>query len=183
MSELDAVALYERASARAVEVAAGIRPDQLDDPTPCSAWSVQDLLDHLVAGTGYLRGAMAGTQTPPPVGATAADFRAGVQACVAGLAHPNALGRTCVSPLGLEWTVQDATAGTFMDVLVHSWDLAVATGQSTVLDPDLVDACVAMFLPDMPELGRAGGLVGPAVAVPAGASAQDRLLGAMGRQP
>jgi uncharacterized protein (TIGR03086 family) len=88
-----------------------------------------------------------------------------------------------VSPLGLEWTVQDATAGTFMDVLVHSWDLAVATGQSTVLDPDLVDACVAMFLPDMPELGRAGGLVGPAVAVPAGASAQDRLLGAMGRQP
>ena len=37
--------------------------------------------------------------------------------------------------------------------------------------------------PDMPDIGRRAGLVGSAVAVPADASAQDRLLGAMGRQP
>ena len=54
---------------------------------------------------------------------------------------------------------------------------------SYLLDPALVDACVAMFLPDMPERGRAGGLVGPAVPVGPDASAQDRLLGAMGRTP
>jgi hypothetical protein len=40
-----------------------------------------------------------------------------------------------------------------------------------------------MFLPQMPEIGRQAGIVGPAVPVPATASAQDRLLGAMGRQP
>lgn len=48
---------------------------------------------------------------------------------------------------------------------------------------ELVDACVAMFLPGMPERGRAAGIVGPAVDVPAGASPQDRLRGAMGGQP
>jgi hypothetical protein len=40
-----------------------------------------------------------------------------------------------------------------------------------------------MFLPQMPERGRAAGLVGPAVPVPDDASPQERLLAAMGRRP
>jgi hypothetical protein len=60
---------------------------------------------------------------------------------------------------------------------------AVATSRDSTLDPALIGACVAMFLPDMPERGRAAGLVGPAVPVPPDAYAQDRLLGAMGRRP
>jgi uncharacterized protein (TIGR03086 family) len=79
--------------------------------------------------------------------------------------------------------VTEATAGTFMDNLVHTWDVATATGQDGGLDDELVEACVAMFLPGMPERGRAAGSVGPAVAVPPGASAQERLLGAMGQRP
>ena len=74
------------------------------------------------------------------------------------------LERMCMSPLGFEWPVAHAVAGTFMDALIHTWDLATATGQDASLDPELVDACIAMFLPDMPERGRASGLVGPAVA-------------------
>jgi uncharacterized protein (TIGR03086 family) len=70
-----------------------------------------------------------------------------------------------------------------MDQLIHTWDLATATGQDATLAPELVAICSAMFLPDMPEMGRAGGLVGPAVAVAPDASAQAKLLGAMGRQP
>ena len=88
-----------------------------------------------------------------------------------------------MSPLGFEWPVAHAVAGTFMDALIHTWDLATATGQDASLDPELVDACIAMFLPDMPERGRASGLVGPAVDVPDDASPQDRLLAAMGRRP
>ena len=70
-----------------------------------------------------------------------------------------------------------------MDQLIHTWDLAVAIDGDRTLDPELVDAIVAMFLPQMPEVGRTAGIVGPAVAVAADASAQDRLLGAMGRHP
>jgi uncharacterized protein (TIGR03086 family) len=70
-----------------------------------------------------------------------------------------------------------------MDQLVHTWDLAVAIGGDRRLDPELVEACVAVFLPDMPNIGRAAGIVGPEVPVPTDAPAQDRLLGAMGRRP
>lgn len=175
--------LYRHATTDALALAERVRPDQLDLPTPCDAWTVQDLLDHLVGGTSYLGAAIAGTEPSAPTGSTAVDFRAGVETCLAGLAQPGALERTCTSPLGFEWSVQEATAGTFMDVLIHTWDLATATGQPAELDPELVEACVAMFLPDMPERGRAAGIVGPAVAVADDATAQDRLLAAMGRTP
>lgn len=183
MTQPDPVDLYRRATDRAVAVTAAIQPDELELSTPCSTWTVQDLLDHLVGGTRYLRAAIVGAEASAPTGATAADFCDGVQACLRGLAEPGALQRTCTSPLGFDWTVLEATAGTFMDVLIHTWDLAAATGQDTNLDPELVDACVAMFLPDMPERGRAAGIIGPAVVVDGDATPQQRLLAAMGRTP
>ena len=96
---------------------------------------------------------------------------------------PLALERRCMSPAGFEWSMAEATVGTAMDQLVHTWDLAVAIDADRRLDPELVDAVVAMFLPQMPEIGRQAGIVGPEVEVPADASTQDRLLGAMGRRP
>ena len=94
-----------------------------------------------------------------------------------------ALTQTCTSPLVLDLTVRDTTAGTFMDVLIHTWDHAAATGRPADLDPELVDACCVMFLPDMPERGRAAGIVGPAVVIGDDATPQQRLLAAMGRTP
>lgn len=73
--------------------------------------------------------------------------------------------------------------GEWMDVLIHTFDLARSTGQDERLDSELVDACVAMFLPDMPERGRAAGIIGPAVEVGPDASPQAVLLAAMGRTP
>jgi uncharacterized protein (TIGR03086 family) len=183
VSEPEPVELYRRAAADALRLAAAVRPDQLGLPTPCSDWTVQDLLDHLVGGTRYLSSALAGTEPSAPTGADAEDLRAGIDACLRGLAEPGALSTTCASPLGFQWTVLEATAGTFMDLLIHTWDLASATGQTTDLDPELVAACTAMFLPDMPELGRAAGIVGPAVSVTDDATPQERLLAAMGRTP
>lgn len=183
MSLPEPVDLYRRAAADAVRVASRVRPDQLDLPTPCADWTVQDLLDHLVGGTRYLGAALAGSEPSATSGTTVEEFRAGVDACVTGLADPGSWSRTCASPLGFEWTVLEAAAGTFMDLLLHTWDLAAATDQSRDLDPELVEACTAMFLPDMPERGRAAGIIGPAVTVPESAAAQDRLLAAMGRTP
>jgi uncharacterized protein (TIGR03086 family) len=183
MSELEPVDLYRRAAADALRVASAVRPDQLGRPTPCRDWAVQDLLDHLVGGTRYLSAACAGGEPSAPTGTTVEDLRSGIEACLRGLTEPSALSRTCASPLGFEWTVLDATAGTFMDLLIHTWDLATATDQRRDLDPELVAACTAMFLPEMPERGRAAGIIGPAVAVPDDANPQHRLLAAMGRTP
>ena len=157
-TDIDPVALYRAATARASAVAAQVRPDQLTDPTPCREWAVQNLLDHLVGGTEYLLAAVEQREPKAPSGADAADFTTGVDAVLAGLEEPGALDRTCMSPLGFEWAVGQAVAGTFMDVLIHTWDLARATGQDATLDEPLVEACIAMFLPDMPERGRAAGV-------------------------
>lgn len=70
-----------------------------------------------------------------------------------------------------------------MDQLIHTWDLAVAVGADRQLDPEVTAAVVAIFLPGMPDVGRQAGLVGPAVPVADGASDQDVLLAAMGRDP
>jgi uncharacterized protein (TIGR03086 family) len=179
---LDPIELYRRATARALQVVAAVEPDQLGGPTPCAEWTVQGLIDHLTGGTEYLLAALAGRPPVPPEGTGSTDYREGVDAVLAGLAEPGARARTCPSPLGFEWSIEQAVAGTFMDVLVHTWDLARATGQDEHLEPVLVEACVAMFLPDMPERGREVGIVGPAVEVGPDGSPQEVLLGAMGRR-
>jgi uncharacterized protein (TIGR03086 family) len=183
LQTLDPVVLYRAATARALAVADAVDDTQLGAPTPCSEWTVQLLIDHLVGGTEYLLAAVDGRQPNPPTGTTPADYRRGVAQVLEALLRPAALQRTCVSPLGFEWTVSQAVAGTFMDVLIHTWDLARATGQDERLDADLVEACTAMFLPDMPKRGREAGIIGPEVTVDAHASPQDRLLAALGRRP
>jgi uncharacterized protein (TIGR03086 family) len=179
----DPVKLYRVATDRAIALVEGVRSDQLGSPTPCTEWTVQQLIEHLVGGTQYLSSAARGREPTPNANVTTADFRRGVADVLEALEVPGASERTCVSPLGFEWAVSQAVAGTFMDVLIHTWDLARATGQDEKLDPALVEACTAMFLPEMPQRGRAAGIIGPAVEVGDGASPQDRLLAAMGRHP
>ena len=88
-----------------------------------------------------------------------------------------------MSPAGFEWSLTEAVAGTAMDQLVHTWDLAVAIRTEPQLDSQVIDACLAMFVPQMPAIGRATGFVGPEVPVPHDASPREVLLGAMGRSP
>lgn len=183
MSTEDPVMLFERATMRAARVMSAVSAGQLSDPTPCAAWDVQQLIDHMVGATDYLLAALSGEPASQRSGHSVDDYEQGLARLHMGLRSPGGLERMCMSPLGFEWPVAHAVAGTFMDALIHTWDLATATGQDASLDPELIDACIAMFLPDMPERGRATGLVGPAVDVPQDASAQDRLLAAMGRQP
>jgi len=175
---VDPVVLFERSAQGAAELARTVRDDQRSLPTPCTDWDVAALLAHMAGGMEYLHGALgtdgAGAQWPDS---------AAVVACVDALGRPGALERQCMSPAGFEWSVAEAAAGTAMDQLVHTWDLAVALDADRALDPELTEAIVAMFLPAMPEVGRQAGFVGPEVAVPDGASAQERLLGAMGRDP
>ena len=68
----------------------------------------------------------------------------------------------------------------FLDVLVHGWDLAAATGQDDTLDPELMEPCRQVIEPQLGAF-RSAGALGPEVAVPAGASAQTRFLALLGR--
>lgn len=95
--------------------------------------------------------------------------------------QPGVPERTVQLPSG-EMAAGDYLSELFADTLVHTWDLADATGGDRRLDPELVDACTGWF-GTVEDGWRRSGEVGPAASVPADADPQSRLLARFGRTP
>ena len=70
----------------------------------------------------------------------------------------------------------------FSDQLLHGWDLATATAQDATMPAGLPEAAFEMIHGRFTDDQRQG-VFKPEVAVPEGASAQDRLLAYTGRDP
>jgi len=170
-----------------------VRPDHLALATPCAEWDVRVLLNHLL-GTLALGAALLGDTEPPvatgPGGLPAEDlvtgtdlgpaYRAGVDTLLAAAAG-DALHRTHATPFGELPGV--AVAGfTTLDIAVHGWDLATAIGHKPVLGDELAEPLLELAHATLAGDMR-GGRIGPEVAVPAGASTTDRLVGFLGRTP
>lgn len=190
MSEPDIAALHRRALDRTRLVVSGIGPDQLDLPTPDQEWDVRALLNHVVAGNLWAAELAAG-KTIDEVGdrldgdvlgddpLAAYDRSAG--AAGAAFEAPGALDAPCAVSYGP--VPGSVYAGhRFIDVFIHGWDLARATGQDPSLDPELVAACTEVLEPQLAML-QGSGLFGTPVEVPARADAQTRLLASLGRHP
>ena len=86
-----------------------------------------------MGGIDDLQAALAGESPTTRTDRTIEDHRYGLEQLRGGLRTPCALERMCTSPLGFEWPVRRAVAGTFMVALIHTWDLATATGQDARL--------------------------------------------------
>ena len=170
-------------------VAAGIRDDQLGDPTPCAGTPVAGLLAHMAGLTTAFR--MAAEKTPAAGGPSASaddlpsDWRtripAQLDALVAAWQQPSAWEGTAeAGGVTMPGSVMAIVA--LDEVLVHGWDLAVATGQDYAADPASVAAC-GEFAAQAAAEGPTPGLFGPPVPVPDDAPPLDRLLGLTGRDP
>jgi uncharacterized protein (TIGR03086 family) len=68
-----------------------------------------------------------------------------------------------------------------LELVVHTWDLAQATGQPIAIDPDLVRDARATAVQFAP-VARAAGMIGPELAVAGDADDLTRLLAIFGRQ-
>ena len=166
----------------------GVGDDQWSSPTPDAEWDVRALVGHVADEQLWVPPLLAGRtiedigdEIPAdPLG----DFpQAAVQDATAGML-------ATLDDLDLDATVhlsfgdvpaQEYLMQLFADHLVHTWDLARATGQSERLDPELVRVCATWFV-GREDLYREGGVIGPAVAV-AGGDAQADLLARFGRNP
>ena len=72
---------------------------------------------------------------------------------------------------------------TTLDIAVHGWDLAKATGPATpTLDDALAEDVLGFARQTITDDTRAP-RIGPEIAVGAGASATDRLVAFLGRRP
>ncbi len=69
-----------------------------------------------------------------------------------------------------------------MDMVIHRWDLASATGQNNDIDSSIAEICIGILAPPFLEDGRRNGAFGPEVVVPTTGTAQARLLGLLGRK-
>jgi uncharacterized protein (TIGR03086 family) len=118
-----------------------------------------------------------------------AAFAASVRECAAAFAEPGAVDRMVDYPLG-PLTGGRALAVRTADTVVHTWDLARATGADEALDAELVgwiDEHRAQIYADLPETPADAAsthrFFGPALAPVVGQSPQDRVLRWMGRTP
>jgi len=167
----------------------GITPERMTESTPCEDFDVRGLLNHLVSGNLWVEPLVSG-KTIDEVGDRYDGDVIGDDPSAAYDASARVAGDAFAQPGAMEVPVAvsygpvpgEVYAGhRFIDVLIHGWDLAMATGQDTTLDPGLVETCWDIVRPQQ-ELLQGSGAFGSPVDVAADADSQTRLLAVLGRR-
>jgi uncharacterized protein (TIGR03086 family) len=159
-------------------------------PTPCTDWTVYDLLNHLVSALLWVPPLLSGAAMDDigdqfdgdvlgadPVGAWT---EAAANAREAWL-RPGTLQRQVDLSYGLVPATEYGWQTT-LDLAVHGWDLAMGIGEASPLHDDLADALLEVFEPEVWRW-QGTGIFAPPVLVSADAGSPARLLGMLGRHP
>ncbi len=176
-----------------IRLAAAVRDDQLNLPTPCPGTDVGAMLAHVIGlSIGFRDGAakiLGPTTTTPPSpeqDQLPDDWREQLplrlKELVEAWRDPAAWeGETTVGGA----TMPAPNIGTFgnNELVIHGWDLAVATGQPYQPAGANLEASFQLVshTPDDPNIRR--GLFGPVVIVPDDAPLLIRTLAFSGRSP
>jgi uncharacterized protein (TIGR03086 family) len=177
---MDPLAQLEQLGPVLGAVIGGLRPEHLEEPTPCADFTVRGVLEHMIGGATAFAAAYRGAPAPEP---DLTSPIAGVQSALGDLASsiaaPGALDRTIDGPFG---AVDGTTFARFvvLDGLVHGWDLATATGQEYEPPAALV-AAATEFADQALDPLRDGQTFKAAVEPAATASPIERLAALTGR--
>jgi uncharacterized protein (TIGR03086 family) len=185
----------EPATRRMADLIGGVPDARLDGPTPCPAYTVGDLLDHVggltLAFTAAATKATGAGGPPGPSGDVSRlgdDWRTRIPRDLAALAEawrdPTAWSGTTQAG-GVELPGEVAGLVALDELVIHAWDVARASGQPYDCDHQLlavVHDFVAQFSGPGQEAARAG-LFGPQVEVQEDAPLLDRVIGLTGRDP
>src|SRR6266700_3926296 len=177
--------LDRRAVRTSVEVVSLVTADDLGRATPCSEWTLGDLLAHMTVQHLGFASAAAGGGANPAVWRLRPLAADGV---LAAFAEEGALNREVSLPeISTSQTVPAAQAIGFhlVDYVVHGWDVARSLGVSFELDPDVAEAAlrIALAVPDGLDRLGPGSAFRPSQPAPAGASQLSRIVSALGRSP
>ncbi|MHC1560844.1 TIGR03086 family metal-binding protein [Actinomycetospora sp. C-140] len=184
----DARALLPGAIDRFTARVHAVGTDRWGAPTPCSAWSVRDLVNHLCAEHAWAPHELAGESMEDvgdrydgdllgddPVGAwdrTAARSRPRWTATAEHAARVHTI---------FGWIpVEEYAEQMLLDLTVHEWDLARGAGLDERVDPAGVERALA-YLDGTPVMLSGPGLFADPVG-PRGTGPQDVLLARVGRR-
>jgi uncharacterized protein (TIGR03086 family) len=194
--------ILDRAIATGGSVIARVRPDQLTAPTPCSEMDVRAMLGHLVAvldriaALGQGEDPFAVTETHAPDDGWSDAWTTSAGRVAEAWRDDAVLERPMTLPW-IEGSGAEVLASYLSELTVHTWDLAMATGQQPDWDDTVVTAALAArdILPAenrralFEEISTAMGLdevaipFADAVPIPDDAPAIDRLVAWNGRDP
>lgn len=169
----------------------GVADDQLGDPTPCTDYTVGDLVDHI---GGLAVAFTAAAEKRPLDGGPSGDAsrledgwrdRIGDDLTRLDRAWSRADAyHGDAAAGGVEMPAAEMAVVALNEVVVHGWDLATATGQPFDVDPDslaiLTGFAESFAAPELAEMR--GDAFGEVLEVPDDASGLERLLGLLGRR-
>ncbi len=174
-------------------IAAHVVPEHLTRPTPCSEWTVGELLEHMTAQhRGFAASArgcgddLALWQPRRPGLHTRDDYLAAAQEVLVAFESPEVLDRPFAMPeFGTSVPGHVAVGMHLVDYVVHGWDLARALGIDYELDDDLAEPTlrIAAAVPDGPQRMQPDSPFGPALPGGDEEPALQRLLRMLGRSP
>jgi uncharacterized protein (TIGR03086 family) len=188
MTDMSPLARLDRAASAAAQVLDGVKADQLDASSPCTDWSVRQVINHVISGNLFFvhsletgtfdRGSFDRTRDfvgDDPPGA----LRGSVAKLRELFSAPGALERIVPTPFGQQ-PAEVLLEMRVSEMMMHGWDVAKATGQSTDLDPELAESVLVRYRA-LRARGQGGDVFGPEQPTPEGATASDRLAAASGR--
>ncbi|USX52842.1 TIGR03086 family metal-binding protein [Lentzea sp. HUAS12] len=167
-----------------------IRDDQWDASTPCTEWSVRDVVNHLVSEALWVPHVLAG-QTMAAVGDrydgdVLGDDPVGAWERASAAAHA-----AWTVPGATTWTVHLSFGETpavhycwqmACDLALHAWDVASGIGAAQPIPEPVAEVLVNVTASRLRSV-QGSAIIGPGVPVPDDAPAVDRLLGFAGRDP
>jgi uncharacterized protein (TIGR03086 family) len=177
------------AAGYALASAAMVTPPMLSRPTPCAAWDLATLLDHvtdsaLVLGEALSAGGagLTGRRAAPPAGSDPVlRLRRQLAALLVTTAatgpadHP-----VTVGDRQLAASLVALTGAT--ELAIHGWDIAVACGRARPVPPLLAVVLLATA-PLLVPAGARSGLFADPVPLPGPAGPGDELVAFLGRAP
>jgi len=176
-----ALELLESAAGYALASTALVTPQLLSRPTPCAAWEVATLLDHVSDSTDVLHEAIGTMPVAPGRSDPVRRVRAKLLALLAATASAGPADRP-IAIWDRELAPSIVAITGAIEVTVHGWDIAVACRANRPVPAGLATVLLATAPLLVPSHARPGLFADPVrLRDPAGPG--DELVAFLGRQP
>ena len=184
---MDMIDTLSKSLDHTAEIVGGVKADQLTSSTPCTKWTVTELLAHMNGALTNMGNGAVGEALLPSTNefalsddladqyrTQAAKTLAAWQAC--DLESLVDIGAGPM-PAGIAISIN------IVDQATHAWDLARATDQPADLDDELAATVLAIAQGFVTDQTRTFAGIDPPIEVGADASPTAQLVAFMGRRP
>lgn len=175
---------FRRVAGRFTDRVREVPPDGWEKPAPCDGWAARDVVGHMVEWMpAFLASVGCDLSDGPSVDVDPVGAWTHLADQIQALLDDPAIANQEVShdQLGSQ-TVERAISSIMLgDIVIHTWDLARATGLDETLDSDIVGEMLVEMQP-IDEMLRTSGHYGPRVDV-AGDADDQTSIAFTGRRP